>query len=112
MTLLWIWLDLNSLSYFNTALAGDGGCQIMQFHFQIMEGKMEYVVSKLTGCKSVKFKNKHPYFTAKDSGTEVMAVALHCSGGYKNYMPYFAQEKSTELRLLVCRIVSKLKKKM
>lgn len=72
----------------------------------------EYVVSKLTGCKVVKFKNGMPYFRTRKNGENILAVALHCSGGYKNYMPFFSLKKYNTVNLFVHRLILKIRGKM
>lgn len=111
MTLLWLWLNKYHLPYFNTAIMQGG---IVDHAISVPDNgkRNEYVVSKLTGCKVVKFKNGMPYFRTRKNGEDVLVVALHCSGGYKNYMSYFSLEKSNTVNLFVHRFLLKIRGKM
>lgn len=109
MTLLYLWLRENDLPYQNTAETGryciDHAISVA--HNAIPD---EYKTSVLTGCKKIHFMHGKPYLTKRD-GTKVRALALHCSGGYKNYMSYLVKEKNWII-LFAVRIVKKLSRKM
>ena len=109
MTFLWLWINDNKLVYFNTAVKKELGAIIDHAISVPDNGKRnEYIVSKLAGCKVVKFREGIPYFKTKDDGKEVPVVVLHCLGGYKNYMSYFSFKKNNILILFMHRVFSKL----
>ena len=114
MTLLWHWLDKYQLPYFNTAIMQEVGGEIVDHAISVPDNgkRNEYVVSKLTGCKLVTFKNNMPYFRSREQGEETLVIALHCSGGYKNYMSYFSLGKSNIVNLFAHRILLKIRGKM
>ena len=81
MTLLWLYLNDNRLTYFNTAVVR-GNSAIVDHAISVSDNgtKNEYIMSKLTGCKVVFFKDGIPYFRTKMTNKDVPVVALHCSG--------------------------------
>lgn len=114
MTLLWLWLDKYHLPYFNTAIMLEVGWAIVDHAISVPDNgkRNEYAVSKLTGCKVVKFKNGMPYFRTRKNSEDVLVVALHRTGGYKNYMSYFSLGKSNTVNLFAHRFLLKIRGKM
>lgn len=53
-----------------------------------------------------------PYFKIRKNSEDVLVVALHCSGGYKNYMSYFSLGKSNKVNLFVYRFLLKIRGKV
>lgn len=115
MTLLWLWCKKYDKRYLNTALQftvnGEKCCIDHAIHSGTNGTKDEYIKSRLTGCKVIKWNNDIPYFIKKD-GHKVRVLAAHCSGGYKNYMSHISKNKFNILCLFILRVMYKLVRKM
>lgn len=114
MTLLYLWIYENNLSYFNTAICSEykgKKCCIDHAISLDSNGKPnEYRKSLITGCKIIRFRNNSPYIISNKK-ENIRAIALHCSGGYKNYMQLLFKQKGN-MAMFYKRILSKFQCKM